>query len=106
MNKLSAKYSPNNWWVWFCEYRGVIGRSDEKTGVRELRLRRVTKRVFWRIIRLGWCEDAYLRGAYLRGADLRYADLRDADLRGADLRDADLRGAYLPDNWEHATYHD
>lgn len=49
MNKLDAKYAHHNWWPWFVEYRGAIGRSDEKTGVRELRLRRVTRRVFWQI---------------------------------------------------------
>ena len=111
MNILSAKYSPHNWWVWFCEYRGVIGQSNEKTGVRELRLRRVNNKVFWRIIRFGWCKGANLRGADLSGANLRGADLRGADLRGANLRDADMRGAnlsgaYLPDNWQDITYHD
>jgi len=105
MKKLSARYAPVGWWPWFCEYRGIIGESKEKVGVRELRLKRVSKRVFWRIIRLGWCcgadlryanlQGADLRSANLQGADLRYADLRYADLRDADLRSANLQGADL-----------
>ena len=85
MKKLDARYAPNHWWPWFCEYRGVIGESDEKLGAKEIRLRRITESVFWKIIRLGHCS----------GANLWRADLRDADLRGANLWGADLRGANL-----------
>ena len=105
MKKLSAQYAPIGWWPWFVEYRGIFGESDKKVGVRELRLRLVPKRVFWRVIRLGWCKgsnlwnavlwNADLRGANLRGANLRDANLRYADLRNANLRDANLEGADL-----------
>jgi len=90
MKRLDARYAPKSWWPWFAEYRGVIGESEEKAGVSELRLRRVRPEVFWRIARLG-----HLCGANLRGAALRDANLRGANLRGADLRDANLRGANL-----------
>ena len=95
MRKLDACYAPTNWWPWFVEWRGSVGKSDEKLGCHELRLRRVPKRVFWKIIRLGWCRGANLRGANLRGADLRGANLRGAILREADLRGANLWGAIL-----------
>ena len=110
MKKLDARYAPTQWWPWFCEYRGVIGESDEKLGVREIRLRRISQKIFWKIIRLGHCRGAYLAGAYLVGADLAGANLvganiaganlaganlRGANLRGANLRGANLRGAYL-----------
>ena len=83
MNTLSAQYAPSNWWPWFCEWEGIIGASEEKVGVRRLRLRRINKRAFWKIIRMGYCSGAYLRGAYLRGANLSGADLSGAYLRGA-----------------------
>jgi len=120
MKKLDARYAPSNWWPWFCEYRDVTGESEEKAGVREIRLRRISQHTFWKIIRMGYCSRTYLRGANLRGANLRGAylegaylrraylegadleganlrgaDLRRADLRGADLRGADLRGAFI-----------
>ena len=63
MKKLDASYAPDNWWVWFCEYRGVIGESSEKLGVREIRLRRITRKVFWKIVRMGNCRHADLRHA-------------------------------------------
>ena len=95
MRKLSAVYAPINWWPWYAEGRGLVGESDEKFGVCEVRLRRVPQRVFWRIIRLGWCHGDNLSGADLRWADLRGADLSGANLSGADLRRADLSGADL-----------
>jgi hypothetical protein len=129
MKRPSATYAPVGWWIWYARYedQDIIGESDEKTGVKRVSLRRVTRKSFMRMIRLGWmcdanlchanlryadlrradlchanlCDanlrDADLRGADLRGADLRDADLRDADLRDADLRDADLRDADLRD---------
>ena len=79
MNRLDARYAPSNWWPWFAEWRGLVGRSNEKTGASAVRLRRVSPRVFARIIRLGWCAGAVVRDANLRGADLSDADLRDAN---------------------------
>ena len=100
MNKPSADYAPRQWWIWFVQYRGVIGQSNEKVGVRELRLCRVPALSFWHMIRQGKCKDlclnhAYLSYANLSGAYLSHANLSHADLRGADLRGADLRGADL-----------
>jgi len=95
MKRLDARYSPKSWWPWFAEYRGVIGESEEKAGVSELRLRRVRPAVFWRIARIGYLRGANLSGADLRGADLRGADLSGANLSGANLRGANLRGANL-----------
>lgn len=103
----SADYAPNNWWPWYCRWlpENEIGRSSEKVSVAQYQLRRIRPTVWWRIIRLGWCNRrclrgahlfwADLRGAYLRRADLRWADLRGAYLTGADLRWADLRWANL-----------
>ena len=87
MRKLDAAYAPTNWWPWFCEYRGVIGESEEKLGVREIRLRRIPQHIFWKIIRLGYCRNADLRNANLRNADLRNADLWNADLWDANLNE-------------------
>ena len=86
MNGLDAQYAPVNWWVWWA--RGVgeqIGGDEEKTAFAAVELRRITRDVFWRALRLGWGRRADLRGADLRGADLRGADLSNATLRGADL---------------------
>ena len=55
MRRLDACYAPEAWWVWFAEARGVTGEDGEKFGAIEVRLRRVTPRVFWRMIRWGWC---------------------------------------------------
>ena len=68
MKCLNAKYAPKNWWPWFAQGRGIVGESDEKVRVHEIRIRRITRVLFWRVLRLGWG-----RGAYLRGADLRWA---------------------------------
>jgi len=97
MNKLSAKYTPENWWVWFVRYtlEDIVSRSDEKTGVRELQLRRINQKTFWKMIRLGYLSYADLSYASLRGADLSYADLSKADLSYADLRGANLSYADL-----------
>ena len=97
MKKLSADYAPSGWWPWFCEWEGLIGESDEKEGVIRLRLRRIPRKVFWKIIRMGYCKGADLWGADLWKADLRGANLREADLRGANLWEADLRKADLED---------
>jgi len=107
MRRLDARYAPRNWWPWRAEYSGVIGSSEEKLGVKAVRLRRVSPEEFHDLIRTGECQGANLQGANLQGADLRdanlrytnlwYADLRDANLQGADLRDADLRYASLWD---------
>ena len=95
MLRLSAQYAPNDWYPWFVEWEGLIGESNEKCGVRRLRLRRITTKAFHKIIRTGYCRGADLTGANLRGADLTGANLRGAYLRGANLRGANLRGAYL-----------
>ena len=91
MNKLDARYAPKGaWWPWFARYKtpDLVSKSDEKVGVTSLELRRVTKRAFWRMIRLGWCSAANLRDADLRDANLRHANLWDADLWHANLWDA------------------
>jgi len=100
MNKLSAQYAPNNWVVWFVRYNtnDIVGNSREKTGVTKLQLREIKPTVLHRMIRLGFCYRADLRGANLqeaglRGATLFRADLQEANLRGADLRGADLQEA-------------
>ena len=94
MKKLDTSYAPTNWWPWFCEYRGVIGESDEKLGVREIRLRRIPQKVFWKIIILGYCKKADLRGAdlwnaYLRGANINnYTILSDEQRKLFDKQNA------------------
>jgi len=107
MRKLSAVYAPRNWWPWFCEWSEPCGQDQEKVGVRQLRLRRISPRVLDRALRppFNWgCQanliganliGANLIGANLHGADLSGANLYEADLRGADLTGADLRGADL-----------
>jgi hypothetical protein len=70
MHRLDARYAPLNWWPWFCQVDGVLGQNEEKGRAIKIRLRRINKRTWWRIIRLGWC-----RGANLSGADLSEADL-------------------------------
>jgi hypothetical protein len=100
MNRLDARYAPSDWYPWFVEWRGLIGKSQEKTGVAELRLRRLPLKVFIRLLRWGYGCNANLRGADLYGANLHGANLYEADLRGADLYganlyEADLYGANL-----------
>ena len=95
MRRIDARYADRNWWPWFAQWTGLVGASDEKLGVVEVRLRLIEPRVFWRIIRMGWCTGADLSGANLRGASLRGASLSDADLSLANLSLADLSGANL-----------
>ena len=97
MNKLDARYAPSGWWPWFVRYdkRDVIGRSDEKTGVRAIQMRRIRPKVFHKIARMGYLRGADLRGANLYKADLEGANLYKADLYWADLYGADLYGADL-----------
>jgi len=108
MKEFDAKYAPSNWWPWYARPVGVVlGESDKKVSCQGVVLRRVPKRVFWRMIRLGWLrgadlrrshlQDANLRGANLRGANLREAILEEANLKGANLRSANLRRAHLRD---------
>ena len=95
MRRLDARYAPANWWPWYAQAEGLAGESAEKYGCHRLRLRRVTCRVFWRIIRLGWCHSSNLSGADLSRANLSRADLDGANLDGADLSGADLYRADL-----------
>jgi hypothetical protein len=88
MNLMSADFATDDWWVWFAEYRGIIGQSTNKTGVREIRLRRVTRKAFIRVIRWGWCRRANLEGANLIRANLEGANLYGANLYGANLEGA------------------
>lgn len=78
MCRLDARYAPAGWWPWFARGKDIAGRSSEKVGIHHISLRRVPKRVFWRIVRRGWCS----------GADLCRVDLHRADLCGANLREA------------------
>ena len=89
MKNRNARYAPTNWWPWFAQGRGIVGESEEKARVHEIRLRRISRAVFWRALRLGWGRGAYLWGADLRGADLREADLTDALTEGAIGLEAD-----------------
>ena len=95
MRRLDACYAPKSWRVWFAETRGVVGEDEEKFGAIEVRLRRVTPRVFWRMIRWGWCAGANLEGANLQGANLSRANLEGATLRWANLEGTNLKGANL-----------
>ena len=96
MCKPDARYAPPNWWIWGCRPVGrIVSQSDEKIGAEGLELRRVSKKAFWRMIRLGWLSRANLSGANLSGADLYGANLSGADLYGANLSRADLYGANL-----------
>ena len=96
MKRCDATYAPVNWWPWWVQVRRILGQDDEKVRAVEIRLRRISPRIWHRWLRLGLGgTDANLRWAYLRWADLRGADLSGADLRGADLRGAYLRGADL-----------
>ena len=100
MRVFSSLYAPRHWWPWYAEGEGLIGESAEKLGVARVRLRRVSRDAFLKMMRMGRFRCADLRGADLRGANLRGADLRgaylgDANLRDANLRDANLGGAYL-----------
>lgn len=95
MKGLNACYAPPGWHVWWARATGIIGQDGEKAGVRELRLRRIDRRTFWRWLRLGLGKGADLREATLGGANLWEANLQGADLRGADLGGANLREANL-----------
>ena len=96
MKHFGAQYAPMNWYPWYARPVGkTLGESGEKIRVQGVELRRVNKKAFHRMIRLGWLRWADLSWANLRGADLREANLRGADLREADLREANLSGANL-----------
>lgn len=84
-NKPTYAYGPPQCWLWYVRYSqsAIVGSSPEKTGVRALQLRRVSRKAFVRMIRLGWMQRANLRCANLRGADLYDANLQDADLQDA-----------------------
>jgi hypothetical protein len=96
-NRPTYLYGPPACWLWYVRYplSAVVGQSDEKTGVTQLQLRRVSRKAFNRMIRLGWLAGANLREANLREANLRGANLREADLRGVNLWEANLEGANL-----------
>ena len=95
MKSLNVCYAPKPWWPWWVEWSGLIGEDSEKVAVRYMRLRRITRPVFWKALRHGWGKNADLRSADLSYANLRSADLRSADLRSADLSYANLRSANL-----------
>ena len=90
MKSLNVCYAPKPWWPWWVEWSGLIGEDSEKVAVRYMRLRRITRPVFWKALRHGWGKNADLSSANLRYANLRSADLRSADLSYANLRSADL----------------
>jgi hypothetical protein len=95
MRRPDARYAPRNWWPWYCQVNGILGQNQERGRAVKIRLRRINKRTWWRIIRLGWCSGADLRYANLRAANLFAAYLFGANLIGADLRGADLSGANM-----------
>jgi len=63
MKRLNASYAPRNWWPWAAQGRGLVGESNQKARVHEVRIRRISRYVFWRALRLGWGKEANLRGA-------------------------------------------
>ena len=75
MRSISAVYAPSDWWLWYVQAENIIGESDEKFSCTRLRLRRISRKVFWRMIRLGWCKGANLLNADLSGVDLREANI-------------------------------
>ena len=96
MKTLSVIYAPIHWWPWYAQPVGlVLGESAEKLRVQGVRLRRITAKTFWRMIRCGWCWRAHLEGAQLQGAQLQGAQLWGAHLEGANLEGAQLWGAHL-----------
>jgi len=100
MLKPNAKYAPTNWGIPYyfrAPKSSVVGKSGEKVATTTYQLRIILPEVWHKLIRLGLCRGANLRGADLSDADLRGADLSGANLRGADLSDADLRRADLSD---------
>ena len=95
MNILDAQYAPRQWWPWFAVSNSIVSQSAKKSGVVELRLRRISPQLFHWMIRRGWTSEANLSEANLSEANLSGADLSGADLSGADLRWADLSEADL-----------
>jgi hypothetical protein len=101
MKRPDARYAPNNWWPWYVQSTGtVLGESSEKYSTTALKLRRISPKVWHRIIRLGWCRRSNLYGgnlywADLKGANLYGADLERANLYGVDLSEANLSKAKL-----------
>ena len=100
--KLTFEYGPRAPWPWFARARreDVVGSDSKKFGATRIELRRISPRVFARMLRLGWGRPANLRWANLSGADLSWANLRGAylygvNLSGANLDGANLDGAYL-----------
>lgn len=105
---LRVYFAPIGWWPWWVQWAGEISRDGPNLSVRSCRLRRITKKVFWRALRppFNWGRGATLWKADLWSADLRNADLRGVNLRLADLAFADLHGADLrnAELW-HANLH-
>ena len=95
MKEFNARYAPVVWWPWWVQWAGKIGEDKEKVGVRYVRLRRISRSVFWKALCLGWGKSANLKEANLKEANLSGADLGEANLRGANLSGADLSGANL-----------
>ena len=87
---------------WFAEGRIILGEDRDKIRVVEIRLRRIPRKLFEKLLRIGWGKNSNLRNAdlsdtNLRNANLSSADLSDANLRNADLSDTNLRNADLSD---------
>ncbi len=87
MTQLSANYAPVDWYPWYARspIASVVGEIAEKYSATECQVRRISREVWWRMIRMGWCVGANLVGA----------NLGDANLWNANLGGANLRGAYL-----------
>jgi len=83
MKSLDSRYAPVHWWPWAAQGRGIVGESEVKARVHEIRLRRISRAVFWRALRLGWGKGADLRWAKLKGANLQKANLWGANLANA-----------------------
>jgi len=71
MKKFSARYAPDNWWPWYTECANIIGESCDKIGAAKIRLRRISKKLFFWMIRKGYMRDADMRGADI---DKQYKD--------------------------------
>jgi len=97
MNYPSFRYAsqmiPDFCHIFKAEVGEVFAYDNEKSRVKELRLRKIHPDELVKMIRDGKIRN--LRNADLVGADLTNVDLSDANMTGTDLTEADLSGADL-----------
>jgi uncharacterized protein YjbI with pentapeptide repeats len=80
---------------WFAEGRIVLGEDEQKIRVVEIRLRRVPRKLFEKLLKIGWGKYSTLRRSDLSGSDLSGSDLSGSNLSGSNLRGSDLSGSNL-----------